>query len=273
VVDFALALDKGEERGHAPTRAVDDGRAGFGQHTRNVIHKPAAGDVRHAAHRHFRHQGGDGFQKTAVHRQQRLGHGVAGAGDQVLRRQPALVEDHFARQRVTVGLQPAGGQADDDVAGLDLFAGDDPLARHRSHDRADQVILVLRIEPGHLGGLAAQQRTAVLFARFAQAGDHLFENGGVKARGPDVIHEKQRRGPLDKDVVNAVIDDILADGVVALGQRGDLELGADAVGAGDQQMLLARRLKEAAEAADPPHHPLGGGGAHHLLDDLNARHF
>src|SRR3546814_670891 len=65
-----------------------------------------------------------------------------------------------------------------------------------------------------------------------------------------------------------------ADGVVAPGGDGDLQLGAHAVVGGDQQgIAVARRLEveEAAEAAEPGVGPAAGGRARQRLDCLDQR--
>jgi hypothetical protein len=52
-----------------------------------------------------------------------------------------------------------------------------------------------------------------------------------------VVEEEQRLGALHQDVVHAHRHEVDADGVVAVQLEGELELGADAVGAGDQHRL------------------------------------
>ena len=54
---------------------------------------------------------------------------------------------------------------------------------------------------------------------------------GVDAAGGDVVEEEQRAGALHEHVVDAVVDDVGADAAVATQASGQLDLGADAVGA------------------------------------------
>ena len=74
--------------------------------------------------------------------------------------------------------------------------------------------------------------------------------------GGEIVEEEQRLGALADEVVDAHGDEVDADGVVLAGVDGELELGADAVGGGDQHRVgVARRLEveeraEAAEARD-----------------------
>ena len=89
--------------------------------------------------------------------------------------------------------------------------------------------------------------------------------------GGEVIEEEERRGALHGDVVDAVVDEVGADGVVDAEFEGDLELGADAVGAGDEDGLLVLagiELEEAAEAADFAKHVAGEGALGEVLDAL-----
>ena len=75
----------------------------------------------------------------------------------------------------------------------------------------------------------------------------------VELAGGEVVEEEERRGALHGDVVDAVIDQVRADGVVDAEFEGDLELGADAVGRRDEdgiRKLLEVEREEAAEAAD-----------------------
>ena len=72
----------------------------------------------------------------------------------------------------------------------------------------------------------------------------------------EVIEEKQRFGALHQNVVDAHRDQILADGVVLVHLERQLQLGADAIGAGDQHRLaiVLRQFHQRAEAADAAQH-------------------
>ncbi len=93
----------------------------------------------------------------------------------------------------------------------------------------------------------------------------------------DVIEEGERPGAMDQDVVNRVVDQVLADGVVATGLHRDEHLGADAVGAHHQH----RRAHAAGNADHPSERPdlthrVSGSRARHqptnlLLGGLGAR--
>ena len=106
---------------------------------------------------------------------------------------------------------------------------------------------------GQFGGFAADQRAVGLMAGARHAFDELLDDVGIDAAQGQIIEKKQRLGAQRENVVDAVIDQIGAHGGVHAHGRGNLELGADAVGAGDQHGLapaLDVERKEGAEGAD-----------------------
>jgi hypothetical protein len=121
---------------------------------------------------------------------------------------------------------------------------------------------------GHLGGFAADQGAAGELAAFGDAFDHGGGGIHVELAAGEVVEEEQRLGALHQDVVDAHGDQVLADGVVAVPVEGQLELGADAVGAGDQHRLaiFLRDLEQGAEAADAGEHFGAHGALRRRLD-------
>ncbi len=86
-----------------------------------------------------------------------------------------------------------------------------------------------------------------------EAADDLFDNGAFELAGGEIIEKEEGHSALYGDVVDAVVHQVGADGVVDAELEGDLELGADAVCAGDQDgvgVLCNVESEEAAEAAD-----------------------
>ena len=78
---------------------------------------------------------------------------------------------------------------------------------------------------------------------------------------------------MDQDVVHAVVDDVLPNGVVLLHHARDLELRADAVGRRDQYLVFPRRhLVESAERPDSAEHVLRLCLPNHGLDGLEGFH-
>ena len=165
---------------------------------------------------------------------------------------PGVLEQ-TADQRVAVGVSAAAGQADEHVAGGKRSAVDDPAAFHHADAEPCQVVVATLIESGHLGGLAAYQRAA---GQFAAAGDALDDPLGhihVERTGGVVVEEQERLGAGDQHVIDAHGHQILADAIVPVVVDGELQLGADAVGAGDQDGLAVflGEPGQSGEAAEP----------------------
>ena len=104
-----------------------------------------------------------------------------------------------------------------------------------------------------LGGFPADERRAGLDAALRHAahdlGDflrHVFAAG-------DVIQEKQGLRAHADDVVDAHGHGVDADGIVLVHEDGQLDLGAAAVGAGDQNRLLHPGDVQAEAAAEAAH--------------------
>ena len=102
------------------------------------------------------------------------------------------VEHDPPRQRIAVGVQPGGRQADEHVARRDRSAVDQPLARDGADDEAGDVVFAVGVEARHLRRLAAEERAAVLAARARQALDDLHGHVRLEPAGREVVEEEQR---------------------------------------------------------------------------------
>ena len=130
---------------------------------------------------------------------------------------------------------------------------DDPLALDDADDEAGDVVFAVGVEAGHLRGLAADQRAAVLAAGARHAADDLLGDLRRQASGREIVEKEQRLGALHEDVVDAVVDQIGADRVVTAGHEGDLQLRADAVGARHEH---GSRNWPGASRNRPPNDPI-----------------
>ena len=75
--------------------------------------------------------------------------------------------------------------------------------------------------------------------------------------GAKIIEEEQRFRAQHGDVIDAMVHEVRADGVVLILLEGDLELGADAVHAADENrfaIFFHVQREQAAEAADLAEH-------------------
>ena len=125
-----------------------------------------------------------------------------------------------AREREAVGVQPAARQTR--RARRPSRTRCEPENRvlvHVPDDEAREIVVGRRVDPRHLGRLAAEQRAAVLATSRRDAGDHAFDVRRLERAERDVVQEEQRQRALNEDVVDAVVDEIMADGVVPAALR------------------------------------------------------
>ena len=130
-------------------------------------------------------------------------------------------------------MNAGGWQRDQHVARLHIFRIDHLVLIDHAHAEAGKVVLVHRVEARHLGGLAADQRAAGLNTAVRHALDdvrYLFRN--IFAQG-NIIKEDQGLCAAADDVVDAHCNAVDAHGVMLVQHEGNLQLGANAVGAGD----------------------------------------
>ena len=83
--------------------------------------------------------------------------------------------------------------------------------------------------------------------------DELLKAMRIEPLGSHVIEEEKGLRAEDGDVVDAMVDQVLADSVVAIHEHGDLQLGADAVDAGHENGLA--HLGEPEALKRPPKPP------------------
>jgi hypothetical protein len=150
--------------------------------------------------------------------------------------------------------------------------GQHAVALDRADREAGQVVFAVAVHARHLGRLAAHQGRAGQLAAVGDAGDHALGDLEVQLAGGEVVEEQQRLGALGQQIVDAHGHQVDADRGVHLGVDGDAQLGADAVGGGDQQrVVVAGRLEveqgaEAAQAAVRARTPRGLGQGLDRLD-------
>jgi len=142
------------------------------------------------------------------------------------------------------------------VARHDRAAVDDALLLHHADTEAREVVFALGVHAGHLRGLAADQGAARLLAALRDALDHAGGDPGVELAAGEVVEEEQRLRALHQHVVRAHRHQVDADAVVPVQLEGELQLGADAVGARDEHrvLVLRRQLAQRAESADAGEH-------------------
>ena len=100
---------------------------------------------------------------------------------------------------------------------------------------------------------AGSRRSTQIAAAAGQPFHHRGEHPRLEPAGGDVVQKEQRLGSLDENVVDAVIDQIAADGRVVAGHARHHQLGADAVGRGHQHRLFEARQVGAKQTAKAAH--------------------
>ena len=79
-------------------------------------------------------------------------------------------------------MQPAAGEADDDVALLDAIGAEDRVLLHATDDEAREVVIRRRVDARHLRRLAADERAAVLAAARGDARDDGLDDRRASSR-------------------------------------------------------------------------------------------
>ena len=150
-------------------------------------------------------------------------------------------------------METAGSEADDKVPGTNRFA----IEHSRFFDDADHgtadVVFAGLVEAGHLSGFATDQSAFIFGASFGEAFDDVRENARFQFASAEVVEEEERFSAEDGDVVNAMVDEVLTDGVVTIERESEFEFCADAINAGDEDGLFVFSNiegEETAEAAD-----------------------
>src|SRR3712207_5058205 len=138
------------------------------------------------------------------------------------------------------------------------------LPRHDALPISREVVVARRVEARQLGRLAPDKRRARLPAALRDALDHLRGDLDRERAAGEIVEEEQGFRPLHDEVVDAHRHEVDADRAVLPALDRDLQLGADAIGGGDEDRICeARRLhvEQRAEAAEAPHRaaPRGRG--------------
>ena len=169
----------------------------------------------------------------------------------------ALAEPpHLAHEREAVRLQAARGQRQQHVPGAQSRAVEHRVALDDADHEAGEVEVARPVEVGHVGGLAAEQRDAVLAAGGPDALDDLDAPRLRQVGRRQVVEEEERLGADGDHVVHVVVHDIAAGGLEAAQGGLQQHLRADAVGGGDEYRVAeaVAQVEEAGEAAEAAEH-------------------
>ena len=210
---------------------------------------PPPGDVRGGLHQAIPRECEHVGRIDRARLQQLVGERASGQlGRRVVER--VAVEEGVAHERVAVRVQPARGQADQHVAqshALGPAADASSTAPTQNPARSNRSSGIVP------GCSAVSPPSSAHPARRHPSATPLDDRPPpAPARPPDgqVVEEEQRLGARAHHVVGAHRHQVDAHRVEAAGQPGDLELGADAVGGGREQLAVAD-AEQPREPADP----------------------
>jgi len=268
--DFAAFLDEAEEFGDLPGIFADGGAAGFGKDAGEIVEEATAGNVGGSVETAGRQGAHEGLV-IRVDAEEFAAEGELHAWRRFVQGQAHFFEEHLAGERVAVGMEAVAAEADDGVTGADFRAVEEFRTVHDADDGPGDIVFAFLIHAGHLGGFTTDQGAASFLAGFGEAFEDLLEDDGIEFFTADIVQEKQGPGADDGDVIDAMVDEILADRVVAVRGEGDFEFRADSVHAGDEHGVFHAaqvRAEEAAEAADFAQNLGSMGGADEGVDSF-----
>ena len=196
-------------------------------------------------------------QVASVRTQEDVRHGAPGPREGVVDPEFEAVEEEGAHEAVAVRVDAARGESDETVPRLRISTGQLRVG-DLAHHEPREVVFPRRVEIGHLRGLSPEQRTAVRATGGGEARDHARHGVRVKHAAGDVVHEDERPGAFDEDVVDAVVHEIGAHRVVPVGHEGDLELRPHAIGA-RHEFPARRRPEPSSERAEVRTHGIRAG--------------
>ena len=179
--------------------------------------------------------------------------------------------DARARERVPIRVQAVARDADADISFARVLGTKQRRALARADDEAGDVVFAVDVEARHLRGLAAEECGAVLATGEGHARDDTLEARRIELAGGEVIEEEERLGTHDRDVVDAVIDQVLADRVVRIEEIRQAQFRPNAISAGNEdrvgQTPQPEQPTESADLADD----LGPSGALDVTLDPRER--
>jgi hypothetical protein len=122
-----------------------------------------------------------------------------------------------------------------------------------TNDGAGKVIFPFRVESRHLSGFPSKKGTTRLPTGLGDTFNDFLNDTRLQFPGGQIIHKEKRPCPLDQNVVNTVIHNILAHCSVAIESESQFEFRTDTVDTGDQNRVIGqvRKGKEPPRTEGP----------------------
>ena len=156
-------------------------------------------------------------------------------------------------------MQATTLQANEDVTGLYPAGPKYGTLIHITDDEAGKVVIRRSVNPRHLGCLTAKESAAVFATACGYAGYDALHDPWVEYAECDVVQEEQRISPLHQNVVDAVVDEVVANGSVPTRVDGNAQLRTDAVSARHEHRTRYIR-RSPKHSAEPPELAAGSRG-------------
>ena len=134
-------------------------------------------------------------------------------------------------------MHPAGGYAHQDIAGNDAPAVQQPAPLHNPDHKAGQIKIGVGINARQLRRFAANQRAAGFPAAPDDAPHQHLQPVFVKGGERNIVQKEQGTRAFRQNVVDIQRHQVLPHAFKMPDLGGDFQLGAYAVGAGDQHRL------------------------------------
>jgi len=163
-----------------------------------------------------------------------------GTGEPLSQTNSAFLQ-HLAHEGEPVGMEAVRRQAEYHISLGDGRAIDELLPLSETDAEAGHVELPGIIQPGHLGHLAAHQGAARLAATLGHTRHHLGHLRRDQPAHGDIIEEEDGPGSDGEHIVDRHGHEIDTHGVKPARLLGEEDLGAHAVGAGDEDRFLQVR--------------------------------
>ena len=180
---------------------------------------------------------------------------------------------NFTNQRIAVGMNAGRRKTENDVAFLYHAAVNHLGLLNAAYSKAGNIIFTLRIEAVHLGSFAANKCTAGLLAGTGNALYDFSYSFRIKLAYCKIVEEEQGLRTLNNDIVYTHGYGILTDGVMLVQEECQLQLGAYAVGTGNQHRLLILchiQSKKSSKAAEVSHDLRAIGCFYAILDESDG---
>src|SRR6478672_11735141 len=141
---------------------------------------------------------------------------------------------------------------------------------HYAHDEAGDIKVAVTVDARHVRCLTADEGAAVFLTRGRHARNECDLCFLVDVATRKVIEEEQRLSTGGEDVVDAVIDEVLSDGVISVEDAGEQDLGSYPIGTGDEhRFAIGPEREHCAEWSDSGEHLWSQRSARDGFDSLD----